>query len=141
MERPSFTLYAFVEGCDLGDVEERLVKAFHALAEAGDWRWKVPEVVNQRFERTLEMKPDDLPTWELGVLVPLPEVGTEPRGWFVDVERIVLRLATLHVQTGRDFVVGVVDNKRGFSEDLFTVDSGEPSLEELREIVGLGNAS
>ncbi len=98
-------------------------------------------MVNERYKRTPDVKEGDLPAWELGILVPMPEVGKEPIGWFVDIERIVLALGRLHAETGRDFVVGLVDNKRHFSEDLFTVDSERPSLEELRETVGLGHAS
>jgi len=141
MESPSFTLYAFVEGADLDEVEASVERSLQDLVKEGDWRWKTPELVNQRYERTPDMKEGDLPTWELGVLVPLPEVGEEPVGWFVDIERIVLALGRLHAETGRDFVVGLVDNKRHYSEDIFTVDSERPSLEGLRAIVGLGHAS
>ena len=67
----------------------------------------------------------------------LPDPGSEPLGWFADVERIASFLANLHVQTGRDFIIGIGDNERGFSEDLFSVDSADPDLGVLRKIIGV----
>jgi hypothetical protein len=141
MNEAAYTLYAFVEGFDLDEVASHIEGELRGMVAAGDWRWKEPAVVNERHPRTLESKPDDLPPWELGVTIALPDPGKEPVGWFVDVERTILFMAALHKQTGRDFVVGILDTKRGYSEDLFTVDSESPNLEELREIVGMGDAS
>lgn len=85
--------------------------------------------------------PEDLPDWDLGLNLPLPEVGKEPNGWFSDVEAIALFLATLARKTGREFVIGISDLGRGLSEDLAYVDAAPPDLQNLRAVIGgVGNA-
>lgn len=141
MEQARHTLYVFVEGADLEAVATRLDSEFQSFVSSGEFRWCRPVAVNRKFGRTPEMRSEDLPQWELGVTMDLPEPGHEPKGWFADVERTVLLAARLHAETGRDFVVGILDVKRGISEDLFTVESENPDLNELRAIIGVGNAS
>jgi hypothetical protein len=43
----------------------------------------------------------------------------------------------LRSEVGRDFVVGIFDSESAVAEDLFFVDSDNPSVETLREIVGV----
>ena len=73
----------------------------------------------------------------MGLNVTLPEVGQEYAGWFGDVEKIALFLARLREQFQRNFVLGVATGNTGIAEDLFYVDSAEPNLLELRQIIGL----
>jgi hypothetical protein len=87
------------------------------------------------------MHADDLPDWDLGLNMALPDPGQEPSGWFSEVERIVAFLAELHGTTGREFVLGVYDAEGGISEDLFSVDRGSPDMEEFRTILGVRDSA
>ena len=90
------------------------------------------------IEDDASLRPGDLPDWDLGLNFDLPDPPLEPEGWFDDVERIVMFFAELRSTTGRDFVIGVADNERGFSEDLFSINTASPDLGLLRRMVGVG---
>ena len=81
--------------------------------------------------------PDDLPDWDLGLNLTLPDTGDEPDGWFGDVERIAEYLAKLHSTFAREFVIGIADNATGVTEDLFFVESNAPDLGRLRSAIGV----
>jgi hypothetical protein len=85
------------------------------------------------------LPPGDLADWDLGVNIDLPDPAAEPRGWFADIERIAKFLADLRTSSGRDFIIGITDNDRKISEDLFTIDSGTPDLAMLRRLIGVGD--
>jgi hypothetical protein len=139
MNQPVHTFYAFVDGFDLDGVATQIAGELERLVLEDGWHWREPAVVNERYARTPDLGPDDLPTWELGLTFPLPDPESRS-DWLADVERVALFLTDLHRQTGRDFVLGIWDSERRISEDLFFVDSDGPDLEELRAIMGMGNA-
>lgn len=130
------TLYAYVDGSDLEDVaapiEERLVE----FAAAPGWVNSRPTVVNQKTD-VPGSHPDDLPDWELGINLALPDPGDEPAGWFGDVERLAGCAAKLYSVFGREFVIGIADNVTGVTEDLFFVESDAPDLGRLRSAIGV----
>lgn len=112
------TLYAYAEGNDLHDVAETFDAKFSRLIAEGGWLCGLPWVVNQRRDDDPSLGPDDLPDWEVGLNLPLPDPGAKPLGWFADVDRIVAALERMHVATGRDFVLGIGHKGRGISEDV-----------------------
>ncbi|SRR5579883_400082 len=128
---PQHTLYAYVDGSDLHGIAESLESEFVRFLSEAKWVWGKPWVVNQIREDDPSLGPDDLPDWELGLNMHLPDPGDEPFGWFSDVERIAIFLGQLHAKTGRDFVIGIGDNERGFSEDLIFVKRSQPDLVTL----------
>ena len=130
------TLYAYVDGSDLEDVATAIEERLLVLAAATGWVTCKPTVVNQRTN-VPGSRPGDLPDWDLGVNLPLPDPGAEPEGWFGDAEHIVGHLAKLYSAFDREFVIGIADNFRGVSEDLFFVESGMPDLERLRSAIGV----
>ena len=138
---PRHTLYAYVEGSDLHGIAEELETQCHRFVAQADWVWGKPWVVNQKRENDPSLGPGDLPDWELGLNMHLPDPETEPPGWFSDVERIAVFLGNLHAKTGRGFVIGISDNERGISEDLFSVDHAIPDLSLLRKIIGVKEGS
>jgi len=138
---PRHTLYAYVEGFDLHDIANRLESRFARFVAETHWVWGKPWVVNQNREGDPSLGPDDLPGWEVGLNMHLPDPGEEPREWFSDVERIAKFLGRLNTDMGRDFIIGIGDNERGFSEDLFSVDGPEPNIAFLRKIVGVKDGS
>lgn len=135
---PRHTLYAYVEGADLDAVVGPLEARFGAFVEGRRWVAGKAWVVNQRHGQETCMQPGDLPLWDLGLNLSLPDPGTEASGWFADVEAIASFLGDLHGAFGRDFVMGIADAKAGAAEDLFSVSESSPDLARLRTIIGVG---
>jgi hypothetical protein len=134
---PKHTLYAYVDGSDLLEIEIALEKKLDDLVKRTSWKCGIPRVVNQR-EAAAGLQEGDLPLWDIGLNFDLPDVGQEPDGWFSDVERIAGIAGQLHALFDRDFVIGIADTKTGLTEDLFDIDSAAPDLTELRQIIGAG---
>lgn len=103
-------------------------------------KWLCSKVwlVNQTRPDDPSLCPGDLPDWELGINVELPDPECKRPGWFSDIEAIARFLGTLHKDTGRCFVIGIGDNGTGIAEDLFFVTSASPDVGQLRDIVGVG---
>ena len=136
---PRHTLFAFVEGADLEDVAELLDARFAEFAASRHWVAGSASVVNQRHGEETCTQPGDLPLWDLGLNLELPDPDTEPPGWFADVEAIAQFLGTLHREYGRDFVIGIADAETHITEDLFYVTTDSPDLGELRAIIEFGD--
>src|SRR5688572_14043286 len=94
------TLYAYVEGSDLEQVVDDIESRVARFVGETRWRHTTPRLVNQRRENDPSLGPDDLPDWELGLNVELPDAPAEPHGWFHDVQTIARFLAELHTITG-----------------------------------------
>jgi len=133
------TLYAYVEGSDLHEVAELLSERFAEFVASRDWICPDAWTVDQhQGDDDPSLRPGDLPHWELGINVELPDPGQERRGWFGDIEAIALFLGALPKATGRGFVVGIADSTTGVADDLFFVRSADPDLNRLRQIIGVG---
>jgi len=130
------SLFAYVDGADLHEIEGELDAKFVDFIRNRSWKLHIPWVVNQRG-CTQGLRDGDLPTWDLGLNLVLPDIGHEPEGWFSDVEQIAKLAGELHSQFGRDFVIGIADTKTGITEDLFDVDSDTPDLALLRQVIGV----
>lgn len=136
-----YILYASVDGSNLRDVADVIDRRLRQFVETTPWVIERPLVVNERGEVDPSLDPDDLPTWTLGLNLNLPHPASAPPNWFDDIDRIVRVLAELHVETGKDFVIGVGDRTRPwFSDDLMFVDSATPDVKDLRRILGAGPA-
>jgi len=131
-----YTLFAYVDGADLDAVASDLDTRFAQFVSENAWH-ETPSVVNQRHVGDPSQTPGAVPGWDLGLNIPLPDVGQEPQGWFRDIEKTVAFLAELHGITGREFILGVHDAIQGVSEDLFSVDGPTPNLQELRQVLGV----
>jgi hypothetical protein len=84
---PRHTLFAYVDGFDLHGIAEGLEAEFVCFVAQSIWARGKPWVVNQRRDDDPSLGPDDLPDWEVGLNMELPDPGDEPAGWFADVER------------------------------------------------------
>lgn len=131
------TLYAYVDGADLDGVAEQLDSLLTQFVDAHPWRFNAPWVINQRHERDSTHGPGDLPDWDLGLNLELPDPDHEPPGWFADVEHLARFLVDLRGRTGRDFVIGIADASRGITEDLYFIDARGLDLESLRRVIGV----
>src|SRR5688572_11909584 len=117
------TLYAYVDGADLDDVADILDARFHDFVSSHRWVCSGASVVNQRHGLETCTHPDDLPLWDLGLNLPLPDAGSEPPAWFSDVEATARFLGRLHRDTGREFIIGIADSRTHITDDLFFVTS------------------
>ncbi len=133
------TLYAYVDGADIGDVAESLTPRFSRFVRSRHWIAGHAWVVNQRHGQDTCTRPGDLPLWDFGLNLELPELGAESEGWFADVEAIAGFLGTLNRECGRSFVVGIADTTTGVTEDLFEVSTDSPDLGKLRAMIGVRN--
>ena len=131
------TLYAYVDGADLADVEQLIVARMSAFIKDRSWTCSAVHLVNQKHEPDPSERPGDLPLWDLGINLDLPDPGTVSTGWFDDIAVLVTFLAGLHVEVGRDFVIGAADNKTGSAKDFYSINSPEPDLEELKAWLGV----
>ena len=133
---PTYTLYAYVDGCDLHGVAQEIESALIALVRSREWScdtW----VVNQRYPPDPGDSPEMLPGWDLGLNHELPDIGTDDVGWFADVEFIVVALAELASGCGRMFAIGLVNDDTDIGEDVHFVEAGVPDLVSLRQMLGV----
>jgi len=135
---PQHTLYAYVDGSDFADIADALDARFAQFVNERPWAAGRASVVNQRHDETVT-EPGELPDWDLGLNLELPDPGAEFPGWFADVEAIAVFLATLHQEFGRNFIIGLADRRSGITEDLFDVSTDSPDLGKLRAIIGVGD--
>src|SRR5215467_11181011 len=92
---PRHTLFAYVDGSDLDDIADALEGRLRAFVEARSWIAGEAWVVNQQLEADASCtEPEDIPCWDLGLNLHLPDPGIEPAGWFADVEAIAPSSAT-----------------------------------------------
>jgi len=131
------TLYAYVDGADLEDVADSLEARFTQFVDRRIWVANHASVVNQRHGQQTCTQPGDLPLWDLGLNLALPDSGAESAGWFADVEAVARFLGRLHHECGRSFIIGVADTETGITEDLFDVSTDSPDLGKLRAIIGV----
>jgi hypothetical protein len=133
------TLYAYVDGADFDESAGKLESRFAQFVGSRRWTAGRAFVVNQRRGVETCSQPGDLPLWDLGMNLDLPDPGAEQSGWFADVEAVAKFLRILHGEFNRDFVIGIADNKTGVTEDLFSVSTNSPDLARLRTVIGIGN--
>jgi hypothetical protein len=134
---PTHTLYAYVDGADLQDVAELLEARFTEFIGSRRWDAGRASVINQRHGSETCTQAGDLPLWDLGINLVLPDFSAESPDWFADVEAVARFLGELHGECGRSFVIGIADAETGITEDLFTVSTDSPDLGRLRAIIGV----
>jgi len=126
-----------VDGADIGNVSESLAARFTQFVGSRHWVAGNASPVNRRHGEEPCTQPGDLPLWDLGLNLELPDPGAESPGWFTDVEAVARFLGVLHREFGRSFVIGIADTETGITEDLFDVSTDSPDLGRLRAIIGV----
>jgi hypothetical protein len=82
--------------------------------------------VNQRYERTPDMRDDDLSDWFIGINIPMGKFGS------TQAKELVPFISSLAKATAREFIVGVASSS-GIADDLFFLgaDAGENEYHDL----------
>ena len=103
------SLYAYVDGSNLEDVEATLYQAFKDFVST----WDVPsaQVINDRYDRTPNLQPGDLPDWNLGLNADIADLNRQ------NLTKLVVFLEVLTRTTGREFAIGGSLNESDFAED------------------------
>jgi hypothetical protein len=132
---PRHVLYAYVYGSDLDEIADALDSQFVAFVAGRQWVAGKAWAVNQRQAQSSS----DLPDWDLGLNLELPDPGAEPRDWFNDVVAVAQFLGQLNAEYDRDFVIGIADSTTGVAEDLFDVSTPSPNMMALKAIIGVND--
>ena len=138
---PRHTLYAYVDGSDLRDVADAIERDLDAFVQSRTWKYGKAWVVNHRYPLEGTMKEGDLPDWDLGLNLELPDFQNEPQGWFSDVEALAHFLTELSSKSNREFVIGIGDSQTDIAEDLTNIGPRGIDLGVLRAIIGVSETA
>jgi hypothetical protein len=103
-----FGIYIYVDGSDLHAVADLLLRRLGEIAR----EFPHVRVIDDRFEKTPDMHPDDLPDWNLGLNFDLD------RDSVCHVPRLLESIRSLAQESGRDFAVGYYDRRSKIDEDI-----------------------
>jgi hypothetical protein len=109
--------YVYVDGADLERYEAPLKQAFSEFsAKLG----LGATVINDKYPRTPDLGPEDLPDWNLGL-----NFCTSTLSEAVATE-LVSFLIKLSQQTDREFVIGLWHPNKQISDDLMFIGADSP---------------
>src|SRR4051812_34536081 len=112
---PRHTLYAYATGQPSEDVARSLQRDLLSFIDSRAWLCPAVSVVNDP-----PAPPYDR---QVGLNLELPDGGSEPDGWFGDVEAIANHLSRLAAKHDVEFAVGIGGREAGTAEDLFEITS------------------
>ena len=109
-------LYFYIEGSDLEEVESKVIGTFAPFSnDIGEHVW----LVNERFERARDLRPEDLPDWNLGINVKVDAVQEQ------ELTKIIEASAQLAARIGRSVIVGGGSTLSALAEDWFSIDGND----------------
>jgi hypothetical protein len=121
--------YVYVDGSDLDQCETNLTRAFSEFAACFGHD---ASFVSDKYPRTPDMHPDDLPQWNLGINFRTIELQRESS------DQLISFLIRLGQETGRDFAIGLWRQDRAISDDLMFV-GGQSSLQDSANLCSMVN--
>ena len=128
-------LYVYVEDrCEPSDASCIAAQLERAVS-VSKWGLAAPEIVNEISSLGDQSGHRELPPWDVGLSLALPDAGCAPCGWFRDVERFARITGDIVSHTGHRFVVGVAECDAGLWEDLFVIDTPTPDVVALAAVV------
>lgn len=119
-------LYAYVNGSDCHEFASPLLDDLNNLRDNSSFWMKV---VDDRFEKTPDMEPDDLPDWNLGINVLFDDVSVEA------LTELFAGLETCCAKYGRAFAIGYVDLDGHVSEDITFLEAGRRPNEVAQSVL------
>jgi len=119
--------YIYVDGYDLHEVAPLLKRRLAEIAG----RVSGVRVIDDRFERTPDLQPEDLPVWNLGLNF---DLGAERAGL---IRGVIESIRALSEESGRDFAVGYYDRVLKMDEDIGFIESGTGGDNAVGILLGL----
>jgi hypothetical protein len=109
--------YVYVDGADLDQCEAALTRAFSEFAAKSGLDAKV---INDKYPRTPDLGPEDLPDWNLGFNFSTSNLSETV------ANELASFLTKLSQQTDREFVVGLWHPDNQISDDLMFIGADSP---------------
>ncbi|WP_185825253.1 hypothetical protein [Xanthomonas sp. SI] len=109
--------YVYVDGTDLDQCEAALTRAFSEFATKSGLDSKV---INDKYPRTPDLGPEDLPDWNLGFNFSTSNLSETV------ANELASFLTELSQQTDREFVVGLWHPDNQISDDLMSIGADSP---------------
>jgi hypothetical protein len=135
-------LYVYLDESEPNGAGGRVAAELERAVSVSAWTLAAPAIVNDVGSRGDASRHRDLPPWDVGLTLALPESGCEPCEWFRDVERFARITGEVVSRTGCHFVLGVAEYDAGLWQDLFVIDTPAPDVVVLAAAVsrltGLG---
>ena len=121
-------IYIYVDGSDLDDIAGPITEELDAWVNKNGFEINV---VNHRHEKTSELKPNELPYWDLGV-------NLKPDN-SLQFEKALQFLNDIAHKYKRDFALGYYSESSGISEDIdyFGYESGNPNIVEIKQSLSI----
>lgn len=132
---PKHILYVYVDGRDLEGVASKLEPAIDDLLWRRTWIMPRPTLVNQKHAPEAAAGPGDLPGWDLGINLDVPDIGKEPDDWLDDVEFLVIAFWDLRKRFGQDFVLGIFEARSETTEDLGVINHKLPKIADIKKAI------
>lgn len=104
--------YVYVDGADLDQCEATLTRAFLEFVVTSNLDAKV---INDKYSRTPDLGPEDLPDWNLGLNFSTAALSESV------ANELTSFLTKLSQQTERDFVIGMWYPNKRMSDDLMFI--------------------
>jgi hypothetical protein len=115
-------IYIYIDGSDLDDVVNPMESSISEWLTQNNVD---AQLVNDKFEKTPDMEPDDFADWNFGLNLELAQKDIVPS--------VINFLNSLAVSHERDFVIGVWSESKGISSDIsyFGFECGHPKADEI----------
>lgn len=119
-------IYIYIEGSDLDNIAKPIEN------ELSLWLSKInfkASIINQKYERTPDLKSDDLADWDFGLNFFLSEID--------DLDNLVNYIFEIAIKYKRNFIIGYFLDKPKISEDIsfFGFESGRLDVESVKQFL------
>jgi len=121
------SLYIYIDGSDLNDVADKIESSIETWLNNTDFD---AIIVNQKHERTPDLKNADLTDWDLGINLNYDQLSK--------LNEIANYLYSLAIKYNRNFALGYYDATSNITENIsyFGSEDGKPKISEIYEILG-----
>ncbi|UUZ48582.1 hypothetical protein LP420_38750 [Massilia sp. B-10] len=122
-------VYVYVDGSDLEEVSSQLVDAFTNFLPT--WGISSAAFVNDKFDRTADLRNGDMPDWNLGLSFEAERLPP------TEFDQLISFLSRAAAETQREFVIGGYGPGAQFAEDWEFIGTHveSPELQFLRDLL------
>ena len=127
----SYLIYIYVDGSDNDTFKDQFIAEITALVCKSNGLFFVDDL----FPREAGMREEDLPDWNLGVNFELSELKEG------EIKEVIAFFVCLATKSRRDFVVGYLDRKLAFTEDIGFIEAFKPEDKIIDVLLSLKGSS